>query len=767
MKVLSSKIKVRLIMICILLGTIPAVIVGVFSYFKAADTIQNKVDEGNARILLQVKMSVEQLLFIADHVMLQLIESPTVRSAMAVDMKGDEFQTFSNTETVINNLPTADIGSNGIALANFSKGWVMTNTGIYKLEEYERKGELEEYMKIPKSSFWVDALSLQKQGISNKVVNLNGVSLVKKSPIYLTNPAGIVVMSIPYSRFSELVSENKRLGEVMVVGEDGCVIAHNNRAMWGKDISDSVYVKKLQEMKDPNGKFTVSIENIQYSVNYIRSEYNGWNYLSVTSLDSVTKDSKAIGWFTLFACLTVVMMVNVLAFFISDRMYMPIRKLYNLVMGIPEFSGAFGKRDELDLIEDRVNYLLKDQAKLKTQVYSQFEQLKEFFNLKLVISELDKGIIESRTKLYNYPPLPEYACVWVIRIDTLEDTQYQENDKDLMLFSINNVICELLEDSILLKPVVIEEYQVTIIGGSGWSEEQYKNEVYALAQKAQTVIGQALEFSVSIGISNPLHDYREIHRGYMEGIEALKHQILLGYNAIIFMDDIQRKDGVKPIFPTDLEKDLLEAVKICDDGKARELLRQFVERIFKVETSRHEYQISLVRLATDLIFLLKESGESYNALIREEQFIFERLFHLKTAKEVEAWFDKTLIDPIIKSIAAVEGSQYKKIVEDTLRIIHEEYDTDLTLEDCAARMNYHSSYIRRILKKEAGISFSDYLMQYRMDMAKKWLLETEMKVSDIAEKLRYKNSENFIRCFKKVAGMTPGQYRDSNNPGHQ
>ena len=48
-----------------------------------------------------------------------------------------------------------------------------------------------------------------------------------------------------------------------------------------------------------------------------------------------------------------------------------------------------------------------------------------------------------------------------------------------------------------------------------------------------------------------------------------------------------------------------------------------------------------------------------------------------------------------------------------------------------------------------------------MDMAKKWLLETEMKVSEIAEKLKYKNPENFIRGFKKTTGVTPGQYREN------
>lgn len=44
-------------------------------------------------------------------------------------------------------------------------------------------------------------------------------------------------------------------------------------------------------------------------------------------------------------------------------------------------------------------------------------------------------------------------------------------------------------------------------------------------------------------------------------------------------------------------------------------------------------------------------------------------------------------------------------------------------------------------------------------MAKSWLAETDMAVKDIAEKLKYKNSQNFIRSFKKLEGITPGNYR--------
>jgi YesN/AraC family two-component response regulator len=214
-----------------------------------------------------------------------------------------------------------------------------------------------------------------------------------------------------------------------------------------------------------------------------------------------------------------------------------------------------------------------------------------------------------------------------------------------------------------------------------------------------------------------------------------------------------------PIFPDALEGDLLEAVKTSSLEKAKELLHQFINRVFMVEASRYEYQVSLVRLLTDLVLILKESGEFNNIIVNDGISMYEKLFRLKTADEIEKWFIQKIITPIIENLKISEKNQYKKVVDKVLNIIHEEFHTELTLEDCAARLNYHPSYIRRILKNEAGIVFSDYLAQYRIDMAKKWLIETDMKISDIASKLKYRNSENFIRFFKKYTGTTPGKYR--------
>jgi YesN/AraC family two-component response regulator len=190
------------------------------------------------------------------------------------------------------------------------------------------------------------------------------------------------------------------------------------------------------------------------------------------------------------------------------------------------------------------------------------------------------------------------------------------------------------------------------------------------------------------------------------------------------------------------------------------LLHEFIERVFQVEVNRYEYQYALIRLLSDLSMLVRESGNSPDILVRHGKSVFEQLLTLKTAGEIESWLGKFVLVRVIECNKKKVTNQHKKIVDDTLAIIHEEYDTELTLESCAARLNYHPSYIRRVLKNEAGIAFRDYLALYRMDMAKKLLMETDLKISDISEKLKYRNPENFIRSFKKVEGITPGQYRD-------
>ena len=60
-----------------------------------------------------------------------------------------------------------------------------------------------------------------------------------------------------------------------------------------------------------------------------------------------------------------------------------------------------------------------------------------------------------------------------------------------------------------------------------------------------------------------------------------------------------------------------------------------------------------------------------------------------------------------------------------------------------------------------GVTISQYIDQIKLDKAKELLADSDSKISEIAQRLRYNNSTVFIEMFKKYEGVTPGGYREN------
>ncbi|MNR43960.1 HTH-type transcriptional regulator YesS [compost metagenome] len=70
-----------------------------------------------------------------------------------------------------------------------------------------------------------------------------------------------------------------------------------------------------------------------------------------------------------------------------------------------------------------------------------------------------------------------------------------------------------------------------------------------------------------------------------------------------------------------------------------------------------------------------------------------------------------------------------------------------------------SSNLSRLFKEEFGQNFVDYLAQIRIEQAKLMLKESQEPIQDIAAKIGYSHYISFNRAFKKLTGLTPGDYR--------
>jgi AraC-like DNA-binding protein len=90
-------------------------------------------------------------------------------------------------------------------------------------------------------------------------------------------------------------------------------------------------------------------------------------------------------------------------------------------------------------------------------------------------------------------------------------------------------------------------------------------------------------------------------------------------------------------------------------------------------------------------------------------------------------------------------------------------DESLTLEDAANALNLNKYYFSRFFKKHIGQSFHAYLTKTRVDFAKHYLIESKMRITDIAFNAGFGSLQTFNRVFKLLTGRTPGEYRRKNS----
>lgn len=99
----------------------------------------------------------------------------------------------------------------------------------------------------------------------------------------------------------------------------------------------------------------------------------------------------------------------------------------------------------------------------------------------------------------------------------------------------------------------------------------------------------------------------------------------------------------------------------------------------------------------------------------------------------------------------------QKIME-ILHYIEEHYLT-ATLQTTAEHFGFHPNYLSNYIKKTAGHSFKELIIQQRMNQACFYLSNTNMPIYEIANKVGYDNLGFFYKKFESLYKMTPNVYR--------
>lgn len=118
-------------------------------------------------------------------------------------------------------------------------------------------------------------------------------------------------------------------------------------------------------------------------------------------------------------------------------------------------------------------------------------------------------------------------------------------------------------------------------------------------------------------------------------------------------------------------------------------------------------------------------------------------------------------DVYLKIINSVnEKKKCSPMVLLAIKYIGENYYLNhLNINDISDKLEVTSSYLSKLLKKEIGVSFIDYLTNIRIKKAMYIMEDPTIKIYDVAELVGYNNQHYFCRAFKRVVGFSPTEYK--------
>lgn len=118
---------------------------------------------------------------------------------------------------------------------------------------------------------------------------------------------------------------------------------------------------------------------------------------------------------------------------------------------------------------------------------------------------------------------------------------------------------------------------------------------------------------------------------------------------------------------------------------------------------------------------------------------------------------------LIEILRADEAEPESSVIRQITDYVHQNFNNPaLTNELVADHFHYHPYYISNLMKQQTGETLHQYLLRYRIRIAKNKLITTNADIGTIAWKCGFNSAAYFIKIFKSYTGITPKQYRKKN-----
>lgn len=290
----------------------------------------------------------------------------------------------------------------------------------------------------------------------------------------------------------------------------------------------------------------------------------------------------------------------------------------------------------------------------------------------------------------------------------------------------------------------------------------------ALAQRLamlQAHYQETAQGALTIGVGEVYPTPASILLSYNEAKEAIQYRLTRATGSIYWYRELRQAHPPMPAYYPNEELNALSMAIVNGQAAKVEFILQLL-----LEMCRQDFKslFLAVCLCYDILnTMLRALREIHCTPPDMEEYI--ALYERRALGSVEQLLEviERLGSQVVGQLSAEQaraGTLDMRAVLDA--IAEQKADPNFSVGSLADQFNLSISNFSHQFKGNLGVNVSTYINDLRIEEARLLLLSTELSVSDIAAKIGYLQPSSFIRKFKQITGLTPGEYRQQRDANH-
>lgn len=574
------------------------------------------------------------------------------------------------------------------------------------------------------------------------------IPVLMSYPFNTASPEVYLVVNLSQNKLQQLIHVKQDwVAGTAIVGSDGRVLSRSG-AMTELDLASL----PLQS-DNRNASFNVA-EN--KAVSLVPSRFDeAWSYLSIIDMKTLMKPAdvtRLVSWGFLFFF---VLIGSIVSYHLSRRIYTPVMEIKEgLKTRNPEEERLHAGGNDFDVIKRYSRLIVSENEQLSQLVSGMTPIVHEHFIAKILQGQYRDALsIETYAREINFPYSRKAArtVLCVALHYEVEYEQLSESSKSFLMAELKERIRGLVPASMWLSQTKPDTL-ACVIHQDPFLQLRPEEEADLVKLALQLY---ANYFKATIGIGSTVQTVEELHLSYEHAVSLLQRRRL--HSGVEICSASTSPESAR--FDSFLTvQDVNRMLNQCKTREYDKVL-QSAYHILEEGVALNATAVQVKQLCSDILNTWIRAAEDDRKDFNVPFYagLFDKLNRCMTIDEVKNHFrdTHTLLFPPPEAAEDAGPGKFSGILD----YIHEHYDQELSIEHFAASLNMSVGHFSRTFKEEVGEKYVEYIARYRLMKAKEMLLQTDLKIDDIAEKVGYWGRNSFIRVFRKYEGITPAKYR--------